>query len=1021
MKLKDLKNIVKSGKATKKQLVEYIRNRYDKNLNKYRKTNVLDYFNFTLLTKSDLGKKLNIRKVKYTTRDKKMVLVDKLFNKSIEKQEKLDKLDKIKKMVDNGFKNEREVTITRNNLNNYSIAIHNMEVIKARNANPNSIYVQTAYFYRINDGKRTEIKRIRISHLMSKVDKKNKKNLTNRFLLNSSWVVMSMLQAVAYEDGEIYNPIDAVVIKTRTYKRVLANKNEYIRLIKAQQFKESVTNTCVYDGLLDYAKNQKHKHMKALYNKLINNKDKYAKMYKYDDLRELSADMKISITIKDLVNGNDVHITSPMARNNVKFINSRYNHLDLYQTSGDITYVSADEYAKQKETADYYVESFSTLYLLDKTIKVEPDEFKKSYNKWVDKYDLKNKKILCNSDMNKFLDTYDFSMFRTVNNIKNKKVNELDVRKAYYNYDKTNYYRGLPSGSFLLFKCDEKFEYSKLEDMVGFFNITITKSNNEFEKLGFHKDQNYTLFTSEIDVLLVMSHKIKFVFNYAMISPRFDAPFDDSMKQKTCEGVSFYSKSVGFMLIDDDKIITKIKSNNINQDFINLISDKNKDTYVNGNYAILKERDDNASTNRHIGYAIHAYVKSLILRKIFDIGVENVLMVRLDSIVYKSDGNNYEDDQFRNKKIDTNISDILGYTYSVDSDLDYGIEPLNNTENDIDYEDDDVKFYNNNTKIIDYVDNIFTPTNEYIYKRLVFLGGKGGSGKTYSALKTSNMETRNICFTTHCWNLISEQKSKYPIHGLSLHKLLGYIGEAKYEKHRINSIRYIVIDEATLIDESTINDIIKDYPHLFIFVIGDIDPDGFYYQCSTQNQVIRNFDKFQYVTYTKTYRFDDELNRKLDDLRTFMKQNPNNIHHLNKYIKKNWADNIKDINTIKYNDNDIGISSLNELNQKNNSGLSNHFIANGAKPKYWIKNTRYERGQLRGQYLGHNIPDHKNYEMTLFKTIHSYQGCQLPDDNTKIIICIDSLFDFNLFFTALSRARNLNQIVMLFGRIDKNT
>ena len=66
---------------------------------------------------------------------------------------------------------------------------------------------------------------------------------------------------------------------------------------------------------------------------------------------------------------------------------------------------------------------------------------------------------------------------------------------------------------------------------------------------------------------------------------------------------------------------------------------------------------------------------------------------------------------------------------------------------------------------------------------------------------------------------------------------------------------------------------------------------------------------------------------------------------------------------------------------------------------------------MKGQLLP-EIPDHDNYEMTLFNTIHSFQGNELKRDE-RIIIDVSSLFDFNLLYTAVSRARRLDQIIIL--------
>ena len=66
---------------------------------------------------------------------------------------------------------------------------------------------------------------------------------------------------------------------------------------------------------------------------------------------------------------------------------------------------------------------------------------------------------------------------------------------------------------------------------------------------------------------------------------------------------------------------------------------------------------------------------------------------------------------------------------------------------------------------------------------------------------------------------------------------------------------------------------------------------------------------------------------------------------------------------------------------------------------------------MTGQELN-EIPSHSNYEMKLFKTIHSFQGRELKKEQ-KIIIYIDKYFDYNLFYTAISRARNLKQIYII--------
>jgi hypothetical protein len=308
---------------------------------------------------------------------------------------------------------------------------------------------------------------------------------------------------------------------------------------------------------------------------------------------------------------------------------------------------------------------------------------------------------------------------------------------------------------------------------------------------------------------------------------------------------------------------------------------------------------------------------------------------------------------------------------------------------------------------------IMTQNNIPITSRVVFIGGKGGSGKTHSLLNF--FDQNKLCYTTMCWNLIQGKKQDYKnIIGLSINKLTGKVNGKACEKTSSSSIRIIVIDEATLLNESDIKLIIDEYHYAYIFILGDVEQSGFYYQCSNQNQVINPslINNMQYIEYTKSYRFDSNLNNKLDDLRTFMKANHKDQYKtikINEYIKSNFKDNFKSKDTITYNNSDVGICATDDYKKDNN--LTKYFTEKGTIPKYFIKTTNLYKGQLRGQELL-SKPDHSNYEEKLFKTIHSFQGLDL-NHNNKIIISVDKCFDYNLYYTAISRARRLDQIVFI--------
>jgi hypothetical protein len=129
---------------------------------------------------------------------------------------------------------------------------------------------------------------------------------------------------------------------------------------------------------------------------------------------------------------------------------------------------------------------------------------------------------------------------------------------------------------------------------------------------------------------------------------------------------------------------------------------------------------------------------------------------------------------------------------------------------------------------------------------------------------------------------------------------------------------------------------------------------------------------------------------------------------IKEYVYKNFSECLKNKEDIIFSDNDVGISGTNDLGEKSD-GLTSYFVnEKNVTPQIFIKKTDLYKGLLKGRRLA-SIPDHSNYELKLFKTIHSFQGLDLTNDN-KIIIGIKNNFDYNLFYTALSRARRIDQI-----------
>ena len=68
---------------------------------------------------------------------------------------------------------------------------------------------------------------------------------------------------------------------------------------------------------------------------------------------------------------------------------------------------------------------------------------------------------------------------------------------------------------------------------------------------------------------------------------------------------------------------------------------------------------------------------------------------------------------------------------------------------------------------------------------------------------------------------------------------------------------------------------------------------------------------------------------------------------------------------------------------------------------------------IRGDF-SYDKPTHKIHEIRLFETVHACQG-KTVDKNSNLLIIIENNFDYQLLYTAMSRARSLSQIKLVTG------
>lgn len=899
---------------------------------------------------------------------------------------------------------EMVATIDSQNVNADGIQYtHHKQLRTMMRNHPNDFIIQVVSIY-----KNGQVVKTMKLELLSRISR----NLLNKRIRERFFEDYEEVWKVRYwiEKGPGYT----ATIKTAVFKKA-TDFDSQKRLL--QTFRANVGGTCVYDGFVSYFAMKKDKIGKSIYNKLIKYKNHLAKPYTLNNIDEIAKLCKSSIVIRDLTGGNrDIFINKHQGNlYELPFINNRYNHLDLLTcVMSDTKVVLNDTYNEIKKNSKWFIEAFGKLYTDTYTYEKDRTTFQHIYDSWKIRTKFDVMSIKSDSDIYKMLDGYDFNTHTFFNDyeVDDKLYKEIDLKKAYFNYSNKNinkFYNGVPSGSFICHSginandvafTIEDFNKQWSNGVIGFYEVRLHFFYDKLNKYGFKNGYKYLLFSSMIKLL---SQWANIEFLNIAIAPSIHCPFDDNFLDKD-DGVSHYCKAVGLMMREEDYRTINVKPlDGDDKDFYHIIASENDNVYYNKNTGLFKfiKEVDVFDSHKHIAYAIHSYTTTLILDQLMKMDPNDVFGVKLDSIVYKKDIDVKFDDCFDIKGEISNIEKLIQNNYSsdeLDDDTNTLLRPLKEP------------YYQSNK-----FETIFTITGDFIHNSTVLIGGQGGSGKTKSMCTSKNFYSKQICYTANSWDLIQAQLTKYNnvFYGLSLPKITGFINGSPIDKPTIvKNFRYIFHDETTLSNMTNAKYINDQYSHCFRFYIGDVDEDGFYYQASIDKiGVISPVSmKCQYIKYTKVFRHDDFLLGKLKELRKEMKLTKD-INVLYDKFKLLFKDCFRDKDEVNFNNDDFGISSRNNIHGSNKCMISEYFINKGAQPQYYIKTTRLERGQLKGQRLLEQ-PKHTNYIMTLFRTIHAFQGREL-DNHNSIIIYLDGMFDFNLFYTAVSRARRIDQIKII--------
>ena len=497
-----------------------------------------------------------------------------------------------------------------------------------------SYYVQLVKFYDINNNLERTINLKTTLMLKGKV---NRERFYNQIIFklagdsNGEWIVRKYIK----EEKGNYVTIENIAFR----------KIEKVVNVIEQVYRLNNTLTCVYDGFLKFFESV-DKNKKKIYNRLIKEKNKYAKAYTDETLNEICNFTQSNLTIRNLINGNDKKFYAENARYNIEFINTKYNHLDLTTHSYNkiIELNDISEYNQIKKEQEFYIESMGKLITLENTYKIKDNEFKLIYNEWKNKYNYNDLLIEDTNDELKLINEYDYSTHCFFNNfeVDNNLYNELDIEKAYFNYsnkDKNIFYHGVPSGGFINFKCENEFNIKIFDEqlknkLIGFYQVQVIKIHNNnklYYKLGITENTTHVFTSVQINNF---KNDIEFNFLNLSISPAVDIPFNKEFINEV-DGLKHYCKAYGLMNCISSEIKYTIKPLICDINYFSIIQNENLNIYEYDGLIHVINKNENIKTATHIFNYIHSYTKNLIFEQLKNVDIDDVFGVKLDSIVIK--------------------------------------------------------------------------------------------------------------------------------------------------------------------------------------------------------------------------------------------------------------------------------------------------------------------------------------------------------------------------------------------------
>ena len=762
-----------------------------------------------------------------------------------------------------------------------------------------------------------------------------------------------------------------------------------------QAFREGITNcllTPIKSWIEDKIEDAKSKPTKYRYTKM--NKDIDAMFIQY---KNGVPENEIPIVCDKLQI--DIDITTPFSSSNLlearstkkalskfRYLNTRLDHIELNQVVSDDNIVDVDReqlYKIKQELDDnntYYtfnkdlngVSSISTL-----TAKYQLNsEYMSAVNYFETEYNLHECKIddIHNKEISEFVrggvhynGTIDFNADIITNyGTQYEGLKHIDMTKAYANFKKCKYYDGF------LGKITDFRETDKVVGRGMYYITDLVFTDNEFkkynDKMGMYVNDNiYT--DPELKMLTDYGVSYKIVsgcWGVREIDFDFTDEMLDTKEENTIGGkvirTPYYSKWTGacnsshlkksFWIKGDDDMVSIIQNN----------CEGVVKRFWNGEIQVEYNKPYHKHLS-HITAFITAYMRMNVIEQLLKIDIDNVIRVCCDGIYFKEQ--------------EVDLCNVFSYKTKMT------------------FKNDPCETYCSTLNEYELVKNERREHNAFELHL-----GEGGCGKTHYNCNDKGL-VRPL-FLAPSWKLARAKERETGI------RCSVWARALTTDPEKISFIRRgantLIWDEVSMMSEGQKGMITELYGDMKNILCGDL---GFQLPCITGEPMTNEgFNKVIY--HKKDYRCKCRILKLLkDDLREFIKQDLT-IWEINEYAVSCFE---KLGRVIKYpqlkelyNVEDMILVGTNHLKDH----YTNMFEGEFGVEKYYIQsnNRLYSNGEI---VIGKK-PDKTDCEVRHAFTTHSIQG---ETASNKLFIDSGKMFDPRMFYTAISRAKTIDQIYIV--------